>query len=139
MTAPREEISRKVRQWMAHADEDLRLAHHALSIPDDCPYRLVAFHAQQCVEKCLKAYLVHREVDFPYTHNISYLLTLCGDFGPWAAQLDEAEGLSRYATTVRYPGEDIEVTAEHAEDSVGIARHVQDAVREALAAEGVDP
>ena len=138
MTAPREEISRKVRQWMEHADEDLRFAHHAISMPDDCPYRLVAFHAQQCVEKCLKAYLVHREVDFPYTHNISYLLTLCADFGPWASQLHEAEGLSRYATTVRYPGEDIEVTAEHGEDSVRIARRVQDAIREVLTAEGVD-
>jgi HEPN domain-containing protein len=28
------------------------------------------FHAQQAVEKCLKAFLAHRNIEFPYTHNI---------------------------------------------------------------------
>ena len=35
------------------------------------------FHAQQAAEKLLKAYLIWREVDFPFTHNLSTLLLRC--------------------------------------------------------------
>lgn len=77
MTAPSEDIIEKVRQWAAFGDEDMSVARHTLSMADKCPYRLVAYHAQQCVEKYLKAYLVFREIDFPFTHNIARLLELC--------------------------------------------------------------
>jgi HEPN domain-containing protein len=70
MSAPEAEVLRKVRQWLAYADEDLRLARHGLTLTIGTPpYRLIAYHAQQCAEKCLKAYLVLRHVDFPCTHN----------------------------------------------------------------------
>ena len=67
MTAPPDEIVAKVREWAAHADDDLRVAEHTLTLPDECPYRLVAYHAQQCAEKYLKAFLVLRGIDFPFT------------------------------------------------------------------------
>ena len=47
------------------------------------PYRLVAYHAQQCAEKCLKAYLVAGLTDFPCTHNIGVLLELSAKSAPW--------------------------------------------------------
>jgi HEPN domain-containing protein len=34
------------------------------------------FHAQQVAEKCLKAFLTHYEVPFPYTHNLTKLVEL---------------------------------------------------------------
>ena len=74
--SPDPEILRKVRLWLEYADEDLRLAIHGMKILEPCPFRLVAYHAQQCVEKLLKAYLIYQGVDFPYTHNISALLEL---------------------------------------------------------------
>ena len=68
MNAPEASVLAKVRQWLAHADEDLRLAQYGLTMTvAPPPYRLIAYHAQQCAEKCLKAYLVFRQVDFPYT------------------------------------------------------------------------
>ena len=76
MSATNAEIRHKVKQWLAFGDEDLRLARHALTMSTGCPYRLIAYHAQQCAEKHLKAYLVLHKVDFPYTHNISHLLEL---------------------------------------------------------------
>ena len=79
MTAPPDEIVAKVREWAAHADDDLRVAEHTLTLPDECPYRLVAYHAQQCAEKYLKAFLVLRGIDFPFTHNIARLLELCSE------------------------------------------------------------
>lgn len=99
------DIRQKVAQWLEYADEDLRLARHAFSLATGTPYRLIAYHAQQCAEKHLKAFLVHHMIDFPYTHSISRLLELCATKASWAADLELTEVLSTYATTARYPGE----------------------------------
>lgn len=55
MSVGRKDIVLKVRQWIEHAKEDLRLSNHAMTMKTAVPYRLVAYHAQQCTEKCLKA------------------------------------------------------------------------------------
>jgi HEPN domain-containing protein len=94
MTAPPEQIVRKVRAWVARADEDLRVARHILTLPDECPYRVAAYHAQQCAEKYLKAYLVFCRVDFPFTHNIARLLELCSERLGWGESLKDAEELT---------------------------------------------
>jgi len=138
MTARRDQIGQKVRQWVAYAEEDLRLARHALNLTTGCPYRLVAYHAQQCVEKYLKAYLVHRECDFPYTHNISLLLELCSELADWSKNLEDAERLTQYAITTRYPGEEHEVTADETRQAIEIAASVKQAVTAALQNEGAN-
>jgi len=137
MTAPREDIAAKARQWAAYADEDLRVARHTLALADKCPYRLVAYHAQQCAEKYLKAYLVVRGIDFPYTHNIARLLELCSDRPDWAEMLKDAEELTPFAITARYPGEDEHVEETEARRAVEVAAHVRVVVGAALRDEGV--
>ena len=132
------DILRKVSQWLAYGDEDLRLARYALTLKDNCPYRLIAYHAQQCAEKCLKAFLVYHRIDFPYTHNISHLLELCSDKANWAETLQDAEELSPFAITTRYPGEDEVVTKKEALRAIDIASHLRQVVRKALAQEGVN-
>lgn len=77
MTAISIELVKKARKWVYYAEEDLRLAKQGLKISSSCPYRLIAYHAQQCAEKYLKAYLVFKQADFPYTHNIRSLIKLC--------------------------------------------------------------
>lgn len=126
------EIRRKVIQWLSYADEDLRLARHALTLATGVPYRLVAYHAQQCAEKSLKAYLVSHRIDFPYTHNISRLLELCRDKAHWCVDLLDAEVLSVYAITTRYPGEDEEVTRDEALRAIELAESVKDLVVQEL-------
>ena len=138
MKRPDPPILEKVKQWLADADEDLRLARHGFSLPDTPPYRLIAYHAQQCAEKHLKAYLVFHAVDFPFTHNLVRLLELCSAQGSWAEQLRDAEELSPYAITTRYPGEDEEVSEVEARRAVEIADRVRQAVRQALRSEGLD-
>jgi len=130
------EIVRKVNQWMIYGDEDLRLAVHSLTLTSGCPYRLIAYHAQQCAEKYLKAYLVFHKIDFPYTHNISSLLDLCAAKADWTETLRDAEELTPFAVTARYPGEDEEVSKKEALRSVEIASCVQRVVRDALKQEG---
>jgi HEPN domain-containing protein len=45
-----DDILETVREWISYADYDLHLAEHTLATLDDCPYHLVAYHAQQCVK-----------------------------------------------------------------------------------------
>jgi HEPN domain-containing protein len=126
MTAkPSKDVLDKVRQWMAYGDEDLKLARYALGMRQDCPYRLVAYHAQQCAEKYLKAFLVYNMQDFPYTHNISALLELCRKHKGWPEEISKAEELTPYAITTRYPGEEEVVTLQEAQNAVEIAEHVR--------------
>ncbi|MCU0646336.1 MAG: HEPN domain-containing protein [bacterium] len=131
-------ILRKVKLWIFHAEEDLRLAEHGLKLKSACPYRLIAYHAQQCAEKYLKAYLVHQKVDFPYTHNISILLELCVEHVNWPEEIKNAEELTPYAITTRYPGEYEVVTKENTQKAIQIAKFVRSVVRASLILEGVN-
>jgi len=131
-----QEIHKVVKQWLEHAEEDLRLAKHAFRLSSSCPYKLVAFHAQQCAEKYLKAFLALKKVDFPYTHNISLLLEISSDHAAWAKDLREAETLTDYAVTARYPGAE-KVTKKDAELAVKTAVKVRNVVRKALKQEGL--
>ena len=119
---------------MSHGDEDLQLAEQAITLQgkQGPPYRLIAYHTQQCAEKYLKAYLVYCGVDFPYTHNISILLELCSEHVTWTAELRDAEQLTLYSITTRYPGEDEEVSETEAKRAIELARQVREQVRNAL-------
>ena len=46
------------REWVEKAEEDLTNAEHTLTMEAHCPFSTVCFHAQQCVEKYIKALLV---------------------------------------------------------------------------------
>jgi len=139
MTVPRDVLMAKVREWAMLAEEDLRAAEHLLTLADRCPFRLVAYHSQQCAEKYLKAFLVLHGVDFPYTHNIARLLELCADRAAWTDDLKDAEELTPFAIAARYPGEDDPVTESEARRAVEIARRVRELLRKVLAADGAAP
>ncbi len=139
MKVPDEQVLHKVKQWLIHGDEDLRLATHAMILQaEEAPYRLIAYHAQQCAEKYLKAFLVYCVVDFPYTHNISILLELCGEHADWPVELQDAEQLTLYSITTRYPGEDEQVSESEAKRAIELAQQVRIQVRTALKQLGVD-
>jgi HEPN domain-containing protein len=59
-----------VSEWVAKAENDITNATHTLKLGKDCPTDTVCFHAQQGVEKYLKALLVLERIDFPKTHDI---------------------------------------------------------------------
>jgi HEPN domain-containing protein len=63
----------------------------------------LGFHAQQAVEKMVKAVLARHEVSYERTHNIAYLVRLLEEaeipLPPNAAYLPE---LTPWATTFRY-------------------------------------
>lgn len=65
------EQERVAHQWVQKAENDLKNAEHTLTIGDKCPFDTVCFHAQQCVEKYLKALLSLHGIDFPKTHDLT--------------------------------------------------------------------
>jgi HEPN domain-containing protein len=90
------------------------------------------FHAQQCVEKYLKALLLDREQPFPRTHDVVALRDLCHQNGIIiSVELESLERLAAYAVQVRYPGED--PTVEEAKEALQIARVVRRFARKWLA------
>ena len=136
MTAIDRDIHAKVRQWLQYGDDDLLLARHGLTLKSSVPYRLIAYHAQQCAEKYLKAYLVLCSIDFPYTHNLGRLIELAQQARTWPESLLDAEMLTPYAITARYPGEDEPVSADEANQAITIAEQTRRLVRQALAEAG---
>ncbi len=60
------------------------------------------FHAQQAIEKLLKAFLVFHDFPVPRTHSINFLLGTCADFDEIFAQV-EVNNINAYAVQARYP------------------------------------
>ena len=57
MTKPSPETIVLVKEWIFYAEEDFRNAEHTLTMTENCPFSTVCFHAQQVVEKYIKAFL----------------------------------------------------------------------------------
>lgn len=91
-------------EWANYAEEDLIMAKSALRrrkplTTSSC------FHSQQCAEKYFKAILVAQDVEFPKTHDLLILNTLCTNAGIFTGFTKEDLGrLSGYAVHTRYPG-----------------------------------
>jgi len=120
-----------VREWLAKAENDLLTATHTLKLGRRCPTDTVCFHAQQCAEKCLKALLVLRGIDFPKTHDLEALAARIRNGPKPALSPDELARLKRYATVTRYPGAEA-ISLSEARRAVAAARRVRKAVRALL-------
>jgi HEPN domain-containing protein len=120
------------REWIAKADNDLKTAVQTLKLGTDCPTDTVCFHAQQCVEKCLKAGLIILGIAFPRTHDIEAPIGLMPKHLHFPLTIEQQRRLSLYATVLRYPGSyDIPKLSE-AKEAVKLARRIRREVQELL-------
>jgi HEPN domain-containing protein len=119
------------REWLLKADNDLTNAAHTLKLGEDCPTDTVCFHAQQCVEKYLKAVLVLEGIDFPKTHDLETLLSLIPTESRPDLSDEEQARLTEYATSARYLGWE-ELSLAAARSAVALARRVRRSVRRGL-------
>ena len=127
-----EEIVKVVSQWIRKAENDLRVATLALKTEKKCPTDAVSFHAQQCIEKYLKALLAFRKIDFPKTHNLSELIALLPHQILIELIPEEQEKLTDYATVTRYPGDYDEISLIEAKHAVKTARRIRKQMRKLL-------
>lgn len=64
---------------------------------------LVGFHAQQAVEKLIKAVLADREIHYPFTHDIALLIDLAVRAGIEASfSVEDAIDLTGWGAVFRY-------------------------------------
>lgn len=89
---------------LQRAKSDLLTAKNHLNQEEDELYKdVVAYHLQQCVEKCIKSCLESKGIVYPKTHNITILQELLGDdivnetLGPYSTVFTSWESSTRYA------------------------------------------
>lgn len=122
----------EVRGWLLRASEDLRAGRHDLTA---VPPLLNdgAFHAQQCAEKAMKAYLVHREQPFRKTHNLTELGGAVARLEPrLEGVMRSASLMTEFAWRFRYPGGAATVSHADAGRALDLASRVLAAVLDAL-------
>ena len=124
----------EVRGWLLRASEDLRAGRHDLTASPPL-LNDVAFHAQQCAEKAMKAYLVQREQPFRKTHNLTELGGAVARLETSLADLMRSASLmTEFAWRFRYPGELATVSQEDAMRALDTAESVLVAVVSVLPA-----
>lgn len=119
-----------VREWIEKAEDDLKAAQLILKAGEGLT-GTTAFHAQQCVEKYLKAYLTLRNLAFPKTHDLEKLISLLPAHARPIVSVAEQARLTEYAVAPRYPGW-AEVSQVEARRAVALARRVRKHVRSLL-------
>jgi len=127
-----ERVATVVREWVEKAENDLENAIRVIRSGEGCPADTVCFHAQQCVEKYLKALLVWRGIPVPKTHSIRDLLTLIPATLRPRIEQGEQDRLTEYATVTRYPGDYEPVSTSEARKAIALARRVRRSVRRFL-------
>ena len=89
--------------WLIRAEEDLDAIRALRGDPQLTG--VVAFHAQQCVEKCLKAVAEERVGTVPRVHDLRRLWQTVSDQFPQALDIDLLRELTDIYTDSRYPGD----------------------------------
>lgn len=113
----------EVRRWVEKADHDRRMAE--LGLAQSPPLtEAAAFHAQQAVEKLLKAYLVCQRHEFERIQDLGMLAEQCAQHDPAFDTLrEQVDPLTPYAVRFRYPGP-IDPTVEEVQTAMTVVREV---------------
>jgi len=117
------------------AKKDLK-AMKAISTHENYEPETFGFHAQQAVEKTLKAWLAIQGVDYSPTHNLRYLLELLQQSGNDVEDLWDFIELNPFAVQYRYEAyEEIgsELDCETIYDQVSfLIAHVENLLKETV-------
>ncbi|MDD5087629.1 MAG: HEPN domain-containing protein [bacterium] len=120
-------MNETVKEWVDKAEADFATAKRELQVTDYPNYDAVCFHAQQGVEKLMKALLIHVGVMPPKTHRLlaldELLRPVCSD---WTADKEDLQLLTRAAVDFRYPGETADF--EEAKDVVDVSLRLREAL-----------
>lgn len=130
-------MKKATKAWMDFAHRDLEAAR--LLVDSEYVSNVVLFHAQQCVEKCLKALLEENGVPVPHIHSVVKLHSLVTEeagisLTPYEDELDLVDAV--YIDT-RYPSglgllPSGFPTKEDAKEILGIAEKLYDETSKGL-------
>ncbi len=122
-------------QWLTAAEDDLRVVARLAS--DDYLTHMVAFHSQQCIEKCCKAIIEEYELGHIRIHNLGRLFEIVGPKVPLDADVVLIEKMDKLYIDARYPGElgllpDGKPTRVDAQEFYACAKSIYEQVKRAL-------
>ena len=114
-------------EWVQRGEADYKTAKWLQQAPDPV-HDAICFHAQQCIEKYLKAWLQEANIPMPRTHNLEELLALIVQTLPdWSDWQPDFKVIMGYAVDPRYPGD--ARTANDTHHAMHICEEVRQAVR----------
>jgi HEPN domain-containing protein len=133
MSADRQEnATGSPQEWLRHAQSDLALGKVGRESDEVLPEQ-ICFHAQQAIEKCIKAILIHRGSSVPKSHDIEILLDLLRqgecELPSWTDELPE---VNPYAVEARYPGDWDEIRPGDRDRALGLAAQTVEWTRETI-------
>jgi HEPN domain-containing protein len=124
----------EIAEWVTKAEADLATARREFQVRRQPNHDAVCFHAQQCVEKYLKARLVDAGIGLHKTHDLVALLASVVRAEPlWEAWKPALAKLTHYAVTVRYPGES--AAKRDAAEALKFAERIRTEIRLSLGLE----
>ena len=120
-------MSGTLKEWLAKAEDDFQAAATLMRARKHPSYDGVCFHAQQSIEKLMKAVLIRRKLVAPRTHDLIELNKLLAKaVSGWKWDEDELRFLNSGAVTFRYPGASAKRT--HALRAMRICRRLREAL-----------
>jgi HEPN domain-containing protein len=117
-------------EWIDKAEGDFISAQREYRARKTPNYDAACFHAQQAIEKYLKAMLQAREIPFRKTHDLIILFDLLTNIPEGPSLRSDLHLLTQYAVAFRYPGES--ATKEQATDAVKCAKELRKLFRTIL-------
>ena len=120
-----------IKNWLYRAREDIAVINDLQESNPVGFTSTICFHAQQAVEKYLKAFLAFNDVDFPRTHDLDYLLLECQKIKQDSFYLDLKE-LTEFGVSVRYPDDFYVPSPDESKEYVEIALSVSKIVEELI-------
>ena len=121
-----------LKNWIFRANEDIAVIENLFKSEPDLFASPICYHAQQAVEKFLKAYLVFHNIDFPRTHDLDFLLIECKKINPLVFDI-ELDSLTDFGVSIRYPDDfylpDKEETKFYRDISLKVKKIVEDNIK----------
>lgn len=120
-----------INEWVAKAEGDYYSGIREFRARKHPNYDAAGFHAQQSIEKYLKAILQQNNVRFEKVHDLLALMKLCLSLAPeLELQKELLSYLNPFAVAFRYPGES--ATREEAHQAVQAMKTLRPILRKIL-------
>ena len=121
-----------VKAWLTKAKNDLKTAERVIN-SDDPLSDIACYHSQQCVEKCLKGFLISKNVIIDKIHDLVRLNNMCCEIDKDFFEIhDICILLTPYAVETRYPGDLDDYSIEEAVGAIENARNVLDFITDKI-------
>jgi HEPN domain-containing protein len=124
-------MKRETREWVKKAEDDFQTVQRELRARKRPNLDGACFHAQQCIEKYLKARLQEANISFPRTHDLERLLDLAKPIEPmWEIFRRGLARLNQFSVRFRYPGNT--ASRANAKEALQICREIRAVIRNNL-------